>query len=451
MLIQIILASIGLLLILVGAMNQDHSQFNLKQQRNLAIETAIAWNNFSQSLNDYVKNNANNIGASTIISCQTLQSDGYYNGSCTDPLGVVMEGVIAAPYGFAQSWGAIPASSPSMGTLSKYGLGTTANSQSILWMGFLHKVSVILQGDGLVSAVYNSSNQTFMEPFSSVVSKYSDYSLPASPISFGNNSDNSGVSGLMSFSQLKKEPGYELWQVQLLDSGSNYSSTNASINFINYGYSSVCPPGGIVPSQWNSYFISPNGVGYTSDSNVAYFNNNNQLNGNNNYKGLFSYFIDAGNDVAFKQVLVCLPAPESLVNTSVTYNPFPVGGSPSSFYSNSDSSASNFYSGINLSNNWDAVSGAAVQDTILISIGKLQFTLMAYAGETGSSFPGGEWNPRSLGVALLDGPPPGGSSSVNFSPSYFGEGDFTAVNDNSTNGYMAVPIISATLNNINLS
>lgn len=450
MLIQIILISIGLLLILIGAMNQDHFQFNLNQQNNLAVETAIAWDNFSQSLNNYVKNNTNNIDTSTVVTCQTLQSNGYYNGSCTDPLGVVMEGVVAAPYGFVQSWGAIPASQPNIGILSKYGLGTAANRQSILWMGFLHKVSVILQGDGLISAVYNSNNQAFTEPFSDVVSNYNDYSLPATPITFGDGSDNSGTNGLMSFSQLKKEPGYSLWQVQLLDSGSNYTSTNASINFVNYGYSSVCPPGGIVPSGWNGYFISPTGIGYTNYSNVAYFYNNNQIDGNGNYNGLFSYFLDVGNNVAFKQVFVCLPAPESLVNTNITYNPFPVGGSPSPFAVNKDPGTV-YYSGINLNNNYDQVAGAAVQDVLSISIGKLQFTLIAYAGETGSLIPGSEWNPRSLGVALLDGLPPGGSTSVNFSPSNFGGNNYTAVGNNSTGGYMATPIISASLNNINLS
>ena len=418
--LQIILLVIGFMTVGVGLYEANHFWFEENQAQNMAQETAAAWNGFAQGLNAYVQQNMGTITGSETVSCQTLQSAGYYSGSCTDPVGETLEGVVAAPYGFPQSWGVIATSAPSPAILGKFGVGDPDNpvEQSLRWHAFAYDVATLLQGDNLVAAVYNGSSQTFKMPFGTAASTYADYSLPASPVSYGQSVNGTGPDGLMAFPQLHKQPGYWLWQAQMLDENSE-----ANISFVNYGYSAVCPPGGITPVSWNSPWVR---------NNATYFYWGSQ---GNQSPGLFVSGIDAANPFGYRQVFVCVPAPQALVNNNTSYDPFNSANNNAAENVVNPSYSSPYWNG-------DGQNAAQAGETYVMSIGSRTYSLVAYAGVAGAIYPGSGNVPRVLELAFYDGNPAG---AVQVAPSPYGGPQF-----NNTGGFYAPPVVTISSQSISL-
>ena len=419
--IQIVLLILGLLTVSVGYYKTNHFWFEQSQAQNMAQETAAAWNGFAQGLNAYVKQNTGTITGTEDVSCQTLLSDGYYSGSCADPLGETMEGVVAAPYGFPQSWGVIATSTPNPAILGKFGIGNPSNlaEQSLRWHAFLYNVATLLQGDNLVAAVYNGSSQTFKEPFGTAASTYADYSLPATPITYGQTFNGSGPDGLMAFPQLHKQPGYWLWQAQLLDENSE-----ANISFVNYGYSAVCPPGGITPVSWNSPWVQ---------NNATYFYWGFQ---GNSSPGMFVSNVDPSNPFNYQQEFVCIPAPEAMVNNNTSYNPFNSANNNAAENVVNPSYSSQYWNG-------DGPNNQQAGETYVISIGSQTYSLVTYAGMAGGNYPGDGYVGRQLELAFYNGSP---SGAVNVAPSLFGGPQF-----NNTGGFYAPPVVTLSSQSLSLN
>jgi len=422
--LQIVLLILGLLTVSVGLYEKNHFWFEQSQAQNMAQETAAAWNGFAQGLNAYVKQNMGTITGSETVSCQTLQSAGYYSGSCTDPLGETMEGVVAAPYGFPQSWGVIATSAPSAAIMGKSGIGNSGNSaeQSLKWHAFLYNVATLVQGYGLTSAVYNGSNGTFKMPFGTTDSTYTNYSLPATPRTFGQPVNGIGPDGLMAFPQLHKQPGYWLWQAQLLDENSD-----ANISFVNYGYSAVCPPGGVIPVSWNSPWVQNNGSGT-----ATYF----YWGWGNSSPGMFMSVVDPSNPFNYQQVFVCVPAPQALVNNSTSYNPF---------YSANNNAAQNVVNPSYSSQYWNGDAQTAVQagELYTISVGSQIYSLVTYAGWAGAGYPGGGATQRVDELAFYLGNP---SGAGRVAPSPTGGPQW-----NNTGGFYAPPVVSLSSQSLSLN
>lgn len=410
--IQIVLLILGLLTVSVGYYKTNHFWFEQSQAQSQAQETAAAWNGFAQGLNAYVKQNTGTITGSETVSCQTLQSAGYYSGSCADPLGETMEGVVAAPYGFPQSWGVIATSTPNPAILGKFGIGNPSNpvEQSLRWHAFLYNVATLLQGDNLVAAVYNGGSQTFKEPFGTAASTYADYSLPATPITYGQTFNGSGPDGLMAFPQLHKQPGYWLWQAQLLDEDSE-----ANISFVNYGYSAVCPHGGVTPVSWNSPWV---------ENNATYFYWGFQ---GNSSPGMFVSNLDPANPFNYQQEFVCIPAPAAMVNNSTSYNPFNSANNNAAENVVNPSYSSQYWSG-------DGQNVQQAGETYVISIGSQTYSLVTYAGMVGGVTPGNGYVGRLLELAFYSGSP---SGAVNVAPNYYGGPQY-----NNTGGFYASPVVT---------
>lgn len=387
----------------------------------MAQETAAAWNGFAQGLNAYVKQNTGTISGTETVSCQTLLSDGYYSGSCADPLGETMEGVVAAPYGFPQSWGVIATSTPNPAILGKFGIGNPSNpvEQSLRWHAFLYNVAALLQGDNLVAAVYNGGSQTFKEPFGTAASTYADYSLPATPITYGQTFNGSGPDGLMAFPQLHKQPGYWLWQAQLLDENSE-----ANISFVNYGYSAVCPPGGITPVSWNSPWVQNNATYF-----YWWFQGNSS-------PGMFVSNVDPSIPFNYQQEFVCIPAPEAMVNNSTSYNPFNSANNNAAENVVNPSYSSQYWNG-------DGPNNQQAGETYVISIGSQTYSLVTYAGMAGGIYPGNGYVGRQLELAFYNGSP---SGAVNVAPSPFGGPQF-----NNTGGFYAPPVVTLSSQSLSLN
>ena len=128
MLIQIVLIILSSIIIGVGIIESSNPLSNNVNSNLIAQKTAYVWHNFAEGLNSYVKQNESLITNSEVITCQQLEASGYYSAnSCQDPVGETLEGVIAAPYGFPQSWGVIAASKPSPSIMSMNGLGSQSN------------------------------------------------------------------------------------------------------------------------------------------------------------------------------------------------------------------------------------------------------------------------------------------------------------------------------------
>jgi hypothetical protein len=436
MLIQIILVVISSIIIGVGIIESSSPLSNNVNSNLIAQKTAYVWHNFAEGLNSYVKQNESLITGSEIVTCQQLEASGYYSAnSCLDPVGETLEGVIAAPYGFPQSWGVIAASKPSPSIMATNGLGSQSNinAQSLNWHKFDNEVSLILQKYNLVTAVYNSNTNTFKEPFGTGVSNYSNYSLPATPITYGVNIDGVGPDGLMAFPQLHKEPGYWLWQAQMLD-----EDTNSTISFVNYGYSLACPANGVIPVSWNS---SPW---------VSTQNNNNIMATNfywafsNSAPGIIVNNTDPSNQFNYKQFFVCVPSLESTVNTSTSYDPFQStqNNLPNNITNPSYATSTDW----NGDPAWTIYNGnnGATQDgaTYYISIGGTYYTLVTYAGNVGGNMPGGGYYGRLLEMAFYQKLQ---SQAVNVEPSLFGGSTF-----NNQNGFYAPPTTAVPSYNINL-
>ncbi|MHB1494249.1 MAG: hypothetical protein ACYCUY_02210 [Acidithiobacillus sp.] len=412
--IQIVLLILGLLTVSVGYYKTNHFWFEQSQAQSQAQETASAWNGFAQGLNAYVKQNTGTISGTKTVSCQTLQSDGYYSGSCADPLGETMEGVVAAPYGFPQSWGVIATSTPNPAILGKFGIGNPSNpmEQSLRWHAFLYNVATLLQGDNLVAAVYNGSSQTFKEPFGTAASTYADYSLPATPITYGQTFNGSGPDGLMAFPQLHKQPGYWLWQAQLLDEDSE-----ANISFVNYGYSAVCPPGGITPASWNSPWVINN----VTQSYAMW----------NNPSGTFFSQLNEGYGTNYHQVFVCVPAPESLVNNASSYNPFnALSNNLSNTTTNYDQNNQNYWTGDMPGTTYGQAGGV-----YYLSIGSQTYSLDAYAGIQGAMVPGTGDIGLVTSLAFYQGNQP---NAINYAPDFFGPPQF----DSCSTGFCPSPTVT---------
>lgn len=430
MILQIIFAVIMFAIVSAGIVESEQFWNRQTQIQNTAEEVVTAWSGFAQAVNDYVKQNSGSIGNSETISCQTLQSGGYYGGSCTDPLGETLEGVVAAPYGFPQSWGVIAGTTPSSTILGNLSIGNPSNpgEQALRWDAFTHLVADKLQSDNLVSAVYNGSSGDFELPYGGTPDTYGDYSLTATPATFGSSVDGKGPDGLMAFPQLQKEPGYWLFQAQMLNSGSNGSVSNTSVSFQNYGYSSVCPPGGVSPVAWSSapYYI--NGVTYAYP---AY--------GGQNTAGDFVYNMDPSNNTAYQQTFVCVPAPQSIVNpnesaqsagfTTETNN---IGYSSAD--TNTDPNNSGFWNGVPPGGTPPPTMGGAAYS---ITVGSRVYTLLAFSGDAGASFPGNGYQGRLLQLFLYDGASPTGGYLL--SPSIYGGGELPQNNSQCGNGYCAPP------------
>ena len=410
MTLQIILMVLAFTVVGLGLIKENHFWFEQTQAQNMAQETAAAWNGFAQGLNAYVKQNTGTITGSETVSCQTLQSAGYYSGSCADPLGETMEGVVAAPYGFPQSWGVIATSTPNPAILGKFGIGNPSNpvEQSLRWHAFLYNVATLLQGDNLVAAVYNGGSQTFKEPFGTAASTYADYSLPATPITYGQTFNGSGPDGLMAFPQLHKQPGYWLWQAQMLDENSN-----TNISFVNYGYSAVCPPGGLMPGSWNSPWVVTSPL--TGQLATNFF-------GYGGGTGIYAYNEDPSNPFAYQQEFVCVPAPSALVNNNTSYDPF------NSVSNNLPENIVN----ISYSNqywNGDGQNDDQAGEAYIISIGSQIYSLVTYAGMTGASYPGNYYVGRVLELAFYAGDPAevtNVAASVQNGPEFNNTGEFYA-------------------------
>jgi hypothetical protein len=426
--LQIILLVLGIITVSTSLYETNHFWFQQTQTKNMASETAAAWNSFASGLNAYVQQNEGKITGSETVSCQTLQGAGYYSGSCTDPLGETLEGVIAAPFGFPQSWGVIAASAPNPAIMGKFGIGSANNlpEQSIRWHAFLYDVATLLQGDNLTAAVYNGSNQTFREPFGTSPSVYADYSLTATPATYGQTVDGSGPDGLMAFPQLHKEPGYWLWQAQLLDENSN-----ASISFTNYGYSATCPPNGVVPVSWGSSpWVSTQNNGNILATNFWWGFSNPPT------QGIFTSNTDPSNPFAYTQQFVCVPSPQALVNQNTSYNPFtPVQNNLPNDIVNPNSSSQYF--------NGDNDTFTQAGSVYYISIGSQTYTLVTYSGVAGSSSPGSYYTPRLLEMAFYLGYQGG---AVNVAPSLSGGPQW----DN-TGGFYAPPVVSLPTQTISLN
>jgi hypothetical protein len=415
MLLQIVLLVIGLLTVSVGLYETNHFWFEQSQTQNMAQETASAWNGFAQGLNAYVKQNMGTITGSETVSCQTLQSAGYCSGSCADPVGETMEGVVAAPYGFPQSWGVIATSTPNPEILGKFGIGNPDNpvDQSLKWHAFTYDVATALQGDNLTAAVYNGRSQAFKMPFGTAASTYANYSLPATPTTYGQTSNGIGPDGLMAFPQLHKQPGYWLWQAQLLDENSE-----ANISFVNYGYSAVCPPGGVTPVSWNSPWVQNNGSGT-----ATYFDWEHSV----SLPGVFMSMVDPSNPFNYQQVFVCVPAPQALVNNSTSYNPF---------YSANNNAAQNVVNPSYSSQYWNGDAQTAVQagELYTISVGSQIYSLVTYAGWAGAGYPGSGGTYRVDELAFYLGNP---SGAGRVAPSPIGGPQF-----NNTGGFYAPPVVT---------
>ncbi|WP_291522914.1 hypothetical protein [Acidithiobacillus sp.] len=422
--LQIVLLILGLLTVSVGLYEKNHFWFEQSQAQNMAQETAAAWNGFAQGLNAYVKQNMGTITGSETVSCQTLQSAGYYSGSCTDPLGETMEGVVAAPYGFPQSWGVIATSAPNPAILGKFGIGNPDNpvDQSLKWHAFTYDVATILQGDNLTAAIYNGGSQAFKMPFGTAASTYADYSLPATPTTYGQTSNGIGPDGLMAFPQLHKQPGYWLWQAQLLDENSE-----ANISFVNYGYSAVCPPGGVTPVSWNSSWVENNGSGT-----ATYFDWGHDT----SLPGMFMSMVDPSNPFNYQQVFVCVPAPQALVNNSTSYNPF---------YSANNNAAQNVVNPSYSSQYWNGDAQTAVQagELYTISVGSQIYSLVTYAGWAGAGSPGVGSTQRVDELAFYLGNP---SGAGRVAPSPFGDPQW-----NNTGGFYAPPVVTLSSQSLSLN
>jgi len=429
MMIQIVLLILAFIIVGTGFYEANHFWFEQSQSQNMAQETAAAWNGFAQGLNAYVQQNMGDITGSETVSCSTLQSDGYYSGSCTDPLGENMEGVVAAPYGFPQSWGVIATSAPNPAILGKFGVGNPNNpiEQSLKWHAFVYNVATLLQGDNLVAAVYNGNSQTFKEPFGTAASTYANYSLPATPTTYGQTFNGSGPDGLMAFPQLHKQPGYWLWQAQLLDEDSD-----STISFVNYGYSAVCPFNGTVPVSWNSSpWVSSQNNNNITATNFWWAFDNPQTQGINVSNE------DPSNPFSYRQQFVCVPAPQSLVNANPSYNPFQtvqnnlpadtVNPNPPGQYWNGDDSQS-----------------TQAGFTFFISVGSQTYTLVVYSGRVGGDIPGiGDYQQRLLELAFYLGYQGGATNVV---PSLYGGAQF-----NNTGGFYAPPVVSVPTQSISLN
>ena len=413
-----------MLTVSVGFYQTNHFWFEQSQTTTMAQETAAAWNGFAQGLTAYVNQNMGAITGPETVPCNTLQLDGYYSGSCADPLGETMEGVVAAPYGFPQSWGVIAITPPNPATLGKFGIGNSNNpvEQSLRWHAFLYNVATLLQGDNLVAAVYNGGNQTFKMPFGTVSSQYANYSLPASPTTYGQSVDGTGPDGLMAFPQLHKQAGFWLWQAQMLD-----ENNTASISFVNYGYSAVCPPGGVTPVSWNSPWVQAYG-----SSQATYFYWGFQ----GNYSpGMFATNMDPANPFYYRQEFVCVPAPEALVNNNTSYDPF---------NSVNNNVAENVVNP-NYSGYWNGDSPGTAQsgEDYVMSVGSQTYSLVAYTGDVGAFSPGNGYTGRLLELAFYFGDP---SEAVNVSPSPFGGPQW-----NNTAGFYAPPVVQVPLQTLSLN
>ena len=423
--LQIVLLVLGFMTVGVGLYEANHFWFEQSQAQNMAQETAAAWNGFAQGLNAYVKQNMGTITGSETVSCQTLQSAGYYSGSCTDPVGETLEGVVAAPYGFPQSWGVIATSAPSPAILGKSGIGNPDNpvEQSLRWQAFAYNVATLLQGDNLIAAVYNGSSKTFKMPFSTAASTYANYSLPATPTVYGQAINGTGPDGLMAFPQLHKQPGYWLWQAQLLD-----ENTEANISLVNYGYSAVCPPGGITPVSWNSPWVQNNGSGA-----ATYFYWGFQ---GNSSPGMFVSNVDPANPFNYQQSFVCVPAPQALVNNNTSYDPFNSANNNAALNVVNPSYSSQYWNG-------DGQTDAQAGEAYAISVGSQMYSLVAYAGAAGALMPGNGYVGRVLEMVLYNGNP---SGAVNVAPSLFGGPQY-----NNTGGFYAPPVVTLSLQSVSLN
>ncbi len=444
MILQVILAVIAFTVIGLGMVEQNHFWFEQTQDQSLAQQTAAAWNGFAQGLNSYVQQNSGNINESETVSCTTLQNAGYYGGSCTDPLGEELEGVVAAPYGFPQSWGVIATTAPSLAIMGKFGIGNPSNPQEqyLRWDAFVHKVADLLQSNNLVSAVYNGNTGDFTLPYGGTPDVYTDYNLTATPFVFGSTVDGHGPDGLMAFPQLQKEPGYWLFQAQMLNVGVGFSVTNTSISFENYGYSAVCPPGGVSPVSWTSAPYYNSGVTYA----YIAFDDPTTV-------GNFVYQEPMGDNTLYQQKFVCIPAPESIVNAEA--NPQSLGFNTennnigySSSYANTDPNNSGFFNGVPDANysggQTPVLSGAAYE----ISVGSRVYTLMAFSGDAAACFPGNGLASRFLELFLYNNASPTGNYLL--SPSGWGGTEFPQDNSQCGNGYCAPPGFSLPVVSVNL-
>jgi hypothetical protein len=415
-----------------GLYETNHFWFEQNQTQQLEQETAVAWNGFAQALNAYVQQNIGNITGSETVACATLQSDGYYGGSCTDPVGETLEGVIAAPYGFPQSWGVIAGSPPNPTILGKYGLGdpSNGNEQTLKWHAFLYQVATRLQGDNLVAAVYNGSTGTFRFPYGTANSVYADYSLTATPGTFGSSVNGIGPDGLMAFPQLHKEPGYWLWQAQMLD-----ENNNASISFVNYGYSAVCPSNGTTPVSWNSspWVSGQNNNGITATNFWWGFDNPTT-------QGISVSNESTSNPFSYRSQFVCIPAPQALVNVSASYNPFPTANNNLPTGIVNPSSPGQYWNGDNSQDNGQAVQAGA---TYFILLGSQTYTLVVYSGVVGAGMPGGSYQGRLLELAFYLGHQ---ADATNVVPSLYGGAQF-----NNTGGFYAPPVVSVPTQSISLN
>lgn len=451
MAIQIVIIILGLLTIGGGLYETNHIWLEQSQNQSIVQKTADTWSRFADGLNDYVQQNESNINSSATVSCQTLQSDDYYGGSCTDPVGQNLEGVISAPYGFPQSWGVIATSQPSSSLLSQYGMGNTLIEQSLKWHSFLYNVATVLQGDNLHAYVYNGGSQTFKQPFgdSNVNSSYANYNLPVNPTTYGQSVDGVGPNGLMAFPQLQKEPGYWLWQAQLMD-----SDNSASISFVNYGYSSVCPPGGgITPVTWDtseSPWVQNNGSGLATYLYWGY-RSGTTFSTNGFYLSPFDPIMSSA---YYQQFFVCVPAPETIVNDNQAYDPFnSVNGSitnavnpsiPTSPDGNRYWSSSEYWNG-------DGENDAQAGNLYTIHVGNQIYSLVAYAGETGAVYPGSGYVSRVLALAFyvdntqVNPISPSVSEADQIAPSIFGGQMF----DN-TGGFYASPVVTLSSQSVTL-
>ena len=266
----------------------ESSQVTAATDALIAVREARALVRFTDALNTYVQANQGNISGSNAQSTPLVVTPAMMNlpaSAGVDALGQTLEGVVATPYGQAQSWMVIPVSAgvvsystPTGGTayattaqiLQKYDLNAPMDAERF-WGQVAADIVKISSGK-INGYVYNNVNQAFVP------------SLSGTLVTPGNASPTGGTGAwdalahyfpsngvpypqslpapyaphqfsIIASSALSKSPGYWLWAMELYNNwGSGTPQVSAS--FYSVGYSPGCPAGGITPQAYPGAVLS---------------------------------------------------------------------------------------------------------------------------------------------------------------------------------------------------
>ena len=322
----------------------------------VAEQTASQYEEFAQALNAYVNANFNNNIMGT-VSCATLKTDNYLSSSfsCADPLGETLQGSIAEPWGFPQTWIVYPGSVPNAGILAKYGLSSEEQ-----WKAFTYLVSVDVQNIDNSMSAFSINNNVFTQPQSSVSDNISNY-FPVSGTEFDQTIPPIAYNNNYSFfvaPSLEKEPDYWVFGVTVTDTYNtgNPSSSPAAITYSNLGSSALCPSNGLTPSEptnWEYNIDSPpTGAALNSTT----------------MPGQSIYYTGS--------TYLCIPSPKSIIN--ITSTPFQNIGPVTSLNYSSDQME--ITDGETYNGDSDSVSGVSPQagQVYKITVGMASYTFLVF-------------------------------------------------------------------------